>query len=98
MNSRLLKAFIVLMLLLGSFAFFQLRHSAALANKFDGVIPFSTASGLIGFFNQNDGKIYIYDGNLQNCIFVSQMLELGRPIIKIIEKKFWVLKADAKNK
>jgi hypothetical protein len=87
MSSGLLKAFIVLMLLLGIFAFFQLRYSTALASKFDGVIPFSTASGLIGFFNQNDGKIYVYDGNLQNCILVSQILELGRPIVKIIGKQ-----------
>lgn len=88
MNRRLLKPFIALMLLFSIFVFFQLKHSAASANKFDGVVPFSTEGGLMGFFNQNDGKIYLYDGNLQNCVLVSQMDELGRPIIKMFEKKF----------
>ena len=61
----------------------QQKQSLANTNSFNGVIPFTTVGGLMGFFNQNDGKVYLYDGNLQNCILVSQLEELGQPIKKI---------------
>ena len=46
--------------------------------SFDGVMPFTTYSGLIGFFDQRDGKVYIYDGTLTNCMQVTQIVELGK--------------------
>ena len=50
---------------------------------FAGVIPFSTAAGMIGFFNQNDGKVYIYDNNVSTCLFEGKIDELGKTAIKI---------------
>lgn len=71
---------------LAAAVFFCLGKTSADADKFNGVFPFSTVNGLIGFFNQNDGKAYLYDGNFQSCILVTQIEELGKPM-KSIENK-----------
>ena len=85
MNS--LKLGLALAIFLAAAVFFRLGKSSAEANKFNNVVPFSTVNGLIGFFNQNDGKAYLYDGNFQNCVFVAQMDELGKPM-KFPENKY----------
>jgi len=56
----------------------------AQSESFHNVIPFFTSSRM-GFFNQNSGKIYIYDNNLENCLFVGHLQELGEPIVKDVE-------------
>lgn len=86
MKMNFLKLLLVLTLFLGMAVFFHLRKSSADVNKFNNVVTFSTVNGLVGFFNQNDGKVYLYDGNLQNCVFVTQIEELGKPM-KFIENK-----------
>ena len=40
------------------------KQTSAQSVQFDGVVPFSTTGGLMGFFNQKDGKLYLYDPNL----------------------------------
>ena len=55
----------------------------AQSKSFAGVYPFVTASGLFGLFNQSDGKIYIYNNNLSECIYKGQAGDLGEPIAKI---------------
>ena len=52
MEKKSVKVFLILVLVLGAIVFFQLRRSSADANKFNGVMPFMTPSGLMGFFNQ----------------------------------------------
>ncbi len=51
--------------------------------SFAGVIPFATSAGSIGFFNQTNGKVYVYDGDLATCIFEGQFQELGKAVTKI---------------
>ena len=48
--------------------------------NFAGVIPFATPGGFLGFFDQKDGKIYMYDSELSECTFVGQLEELGKSI------------------
>jgi|GEM_PF-1971351 len=58
-------------------------HQIMAQNRnFSNVVPFSTSAGRLGFFDQGDGKIYIYDNNLSECIFKGQLDELGKPLRK----------------
>jgi len=50
---------------------------------FHYVQPFSTPGGLFGFFDQKDGKLYLYDSNLEKCIYTFQLEELGKPLSKM---------------
>ena len=43
-------------------------------------MPFVTSNDRVGFMDQANGRIYLYDGNLTNCIFVGQIDSLGKPI------------------
>lgn len=54
--------------------------SRAGGKSFSGVVPFATNAGRFGFFDRNDGKIYFYDSDLSQCIFVGQLEDLGKPI------------------
>jgi hypothetical protein len=87
MKKSVLFAVSLLVVIIVGFAIIQLREAKAQANSFNSVAPFTTVGGLMGFFDQKDGKVYLYDGNLQNCVFVSQLAELGKPM-KVVEKKF----------
>lgn len=62
-------------------------NSASSSKSFPGVIPFSTAGGTIGFFDQNNGKVYLYDGNMQNIVSVAQLDELGKPMSSTQKQK-----------
>ena len=63
------------------------HQSIAVGKNFAGVVPFVTSSGLFGVFNQNNGKIYVYDNNLSQCLYEGQMEELGKPVTKIHSQK-----------
>ncbi len=52
--------------------------------SFPGVNAFTTPSGRFGFFEQGTGRIYIYDDNVSNCVFIGQLKALGEPIEKIL--------------
>ena len=54
---------------------------------FAGVYPFVTSSSLLGLFNQNDGKIYVYDNDFSKCLYEGQVQELGKPIVKVHSEK-----------
>jgi hypothetical protein len=41
------------------------------------------ASGLTGFFDPDDGKLYIYDSSLDRCYMTRQLTALGEPLMKI---------------
>ncbi len=55
-------------------------QSKALNITFAGIMPFVTNNDRLGFFNQNNGRVYIYDNNINQCLFVGQMTEIGKPI------------------
>ena len=78
MRNTVLIMLVVLVVVLSLVLFSKAKVSSANPGSFDGVMPFTTSEGLIGFFDQKDGKVYIYDGSLTNCMQVSQIDELGK--------------------
>lgn len=44
--------------------------------RFEGLQFFSYSSGLTGVFDKTNGKLYLYDANLTNCVAIRQ---LNRP-------------------
>ncbi len=55
-------------------------NSRAQDKSFSGVIPFVTSNDRVGFLDQNNGKVYVYDNNLGSCVFTGQIQTLGAPI------------------
>ena len=51
--------------------------------SFPGVNAFTTSSGRFGLFEPGTGKIFLYDDNLSDCVFIGQLKALGEPIEKI---------------
>ena len=43
-----------------------------------GVMPFVTNNDRVGFLDQNTGRIYIYDNNISQCLFIGQIQSLGQ--------------------
>lgn len=50
--------------------------------SFAGVIPFINSTGYLGLFNQNTGKIYMYNSDLTKCVYEGKIEQLGKPFIK----------------
>jgi hypothetical protein len=44
-------------------------------------MTFST--GVMGFFDPDTGRIYMYDVNLENCYSIREMTELGEPMRRV---------------
>ena len=59
------------------------KYSAAQPVGFPNVMPFVTPSGLVGLFDQKDGKMYLYDANLEECFMISQVNTLGEPLTRV---------------
>jgi hypothetical protein len=78
MRNTMLIMLTVLVVVLSLVVFSKVKPSSANPGSFDGVMPFTTSGGLIGFFDQKDGKVYLYDGNLENCLLAAQMEQLGK--------------------
>lgn len=74
-NKILLTILCILTALNGILLFTQ--QSNAKTKSFYTVFPFVTQSGRIGFFDQEDGKIFIYDDNLEKLIAKAQLTSLG---------------------
>ena len=51
--------------------------------SFPGVTAFTTSSGRFGLFESGTGKIFLYDDNLSDCVFIGQLKTLGEPIEKL---------------
>lgn len=67
---------------------FNARLSQAGGASFAQVIPFSTVGGFIGFFDQKDGKVYLYDDKLEKCVYQVQMGTLGESGNKVLKDDF----------
>jgi len=52
---------------------------AAESLNFSSVIAFATDRGRLAFFDQTNGKLYVYDGEGRTCLFQAQLKELGKP-------------------
>jgi hypothetical protein len=44
----------------------------------------SYQSGMTGFYDSSTGVMYVYDVNLDKCIFARQIVRLGEPMKKIL--------------
>jgi hypothetical protein len=52
---------------------------AAQSLNFSNVIAFASNQGRLCFFDQANGKLYVYDGEGKACLFQGQLKELGKP-------------------
>jgi hypothetical protein len=59
------------------------QAAAPVMHSFPGVTTFVTPAGRVGFFEQGTGKIFIYDNNLTECVYIGQMSALGDPVEKL---------------
>jgi len=41
------------------------------------------SSGLTGFFDPQSGKLYVYDANVEQCLMIRQLDELGKPMKRV---------------
>ena len=41
------------------------------------------ASGSMGFFDPESGKLFVYDARLENCFIIRQLSELGEPMQRL---------------
>ena len=64
-----------------SFLLGSTLQSKAQNKNFAGVIPFMTGGDRLGFFDQSNGKIYLYDNNFTQCLFSGQIQALGEAIL-----------------
>ena len=72
--------FLVIIIVALSFGLGTTMQSKAQDRNYSGIIPFATSGDRIGFLDQSNGRVYIYDNNVVNCLFVGQIQSLGKPI------------------
>ncbi len=63
-----------------SFSLGATMQSKAASQTFPGVLPFITSNDRVGFFDQTSGRVYVYDSNIKQCLFIGQIDKLGQPI------------------
>jgi hypothetical protein len=73
-------AFLLIVITALSFILGATVQSKAQNKNYSGIVPFATGGDRIGFFDQSNGRVYIYDNNIVNCLFVAQIQSLGQPI------------------
>ena len=62
----------------------SLQKQASAQNlTFNNVVPFMTTGGMMGFFDQKDGSIYLYAPDLSECLQIVQLTALGKPLTNI---------------
>lgn len=62
----------------------SLQKQASAQNlAFNGIATFMTTGGMLGFFDQKDGTVYLYDPDLSQCLQIVQLTVLGKPLTKI---------------
>ena len=67
-------------------SFLPLSHAqdrAPQVQMFASVEPVSYISGMTGFFDRNTGMMYVYDINMEKCVFIRQLGKLGEPMRRI---------------
>ncbi len=47
--------------------------------NFSNIIAFASNQGRLCFFDQSNGKLYVYDSEGKTCLFQGQLKELGKP-------------------
>ena len=73
-------AFLLIVITALSFISRATVQSKAQNKNYSGIVPFATSSDRIGFLDQSNGRVYIDDNNVTNCLFIGQIQSLGKPI------------------
>jgi len=73
-------AFLLIVITALSFLLGTTIQGKAQNKSFTGVVPFMTSSDRLGFLDQSNGRIYVYDNTFSQCVFVGQLQSLGQPI------------------
>jgi len=60
-------------------------QSKAQSKSYVGILQFMSPNGRVGFLDQSNGRIYIYDEFISQCVFIGQIQGLGQPI-QVINK------------
>ncbi len=66
--------------------FLPLSHAqerAPQTQMFGSVEPVPYISGMTGFFDRNTGMMYVYDVNMDKCVFIRQLVKPGDPMRKV---------------
>ncbi|MGA2797672.1 MAG: hypothetical protein ABSE63_08850 [Thermoguttaceae bacterium] len=50
---------------------------------FASVEPVPYVSGMTGFFDRNTGMMYVYDINMDKCVFIRQLVKPGDPMRRV---------------
>ena len=82
-SNKLIYIIIVLALICFMQFFAKPETSFSQIRTFSHIAPFTTRSGLLGFFNKNSGKIYLYDEDFQKCVFIYQLKEFGEDLVRV---------------
>jgi len=45
--------------------------------------PFFAPDNRLGFFDNRDGKVYIYDTSTNTCVKILQLRQLGNPLLQV---------------
>lgn len=72
--------FLLVIIMALSFLLGASMQSKAENKTYTGIMPFVTSNDRIGFVDQNNGRIYIYDSNISKCLFIGQIDTLGQSI------------------
>jgi hypothetical protein len=75
-----LTTLLVVVIMALSFTLGTTMPSKAQNKSFVGILPFMSDNGRVGFLDQNNGRVYLYDNNISQCLFVGQIQNLGQPI------------------
>ena len=59
------------------------QEKAQQAPAFASVEPVTYMSGMTGFFDRNTGLMYVYDVNMDKCLFIRQLVKPGDPMRRI---------------
>ena len=71
--------FLMIVIVALSFTLGTTMQSKAQDKSYSSIVPFVTANR-VGFLDQSNGRIYMYDSNITQCLFVGQIQSLGQPI------------------
>ncbi len=54
-------------------------NNLSAASNFSSVEVFSGGGGFVKFFDKSTGKLYVYNRDLDQCVSIVQVEELGKP-------------------
>jgi hypothetical protein len=65
-------------------AFLPVSRAQEMTPQLPGQLQIVTyPSSLTGFFDRNTGMLYLYDADLNKCVCIRQLVQLGEPMRKL---------------